>query len=128
VSIISFIVLLFINSLLNGLRGIQAELELRNASSDDAQKLQTIIKNIPFDMWLCDREQRYILQSVESYKIRGDMIGRKIEELGQSAEMVLQGKVAESGGTIYKEGTWQVNGEMRDFITMLLQLKAGMDY
>jgi diguanylate cyclase (GGDEF)-like protein len=125
VSIISFIALLFINSLLNGLRGIQAELELRNASSDDAQKLQTIIKNIPFDMWLCDREQRYILQSVESYKIRGDMIGRKIEELGQSAEMVLQGKVAESGGTIYKEGTWQVNGEMRDFITMVAPAKSG---
>jgi PAS domain S-box-containing protein len=43
--------------------------------------LTTIIETIPFDFWVCDENDRYILQNPISKSLAGDLIGKTVDEL-----------------------------------------------
>jgi PAS domain S-box-containing protein len=43
--------------------------------------LSTIIDNIPFDLWACDENDRYILQNPISRKLAGDLINKTVDDL-----------------------------------------------
>ncbi len=128
ISIISFITILLTNNLLTHLRRKQIELKARVPKEgellrESELKLRTIIESIPFDMWLSDKDQRYILQSEESLRLVGNIIGKTPDELGLPAETIAQWKADDQGAldgkTVYKEATRDVNGEMRDFMTII---------
>ena len=55
----------------------QAEEKLRSSEI----LLTTIIENIPFDFWVCDDKDRYILQNPISRKIAGDLIYKTVDDL-----------------------------------------------
>jgi PAS domain S-box-containing protein len=48
--------------------------------------LQTLIDNLPFDIWAVDSENRYILQNSMSKNLWGDCIGRRTPDLDFPAE------------------------------------------
>jgi len=132
ISVVSFVTSLLINSLLPKLRKEQTEMEPLTSTGDKLLlesnlKLRAIIESIPFDMWLSDKDQRYILQSGESYRIGGNIIGKLPEELGKPSEIISQWKDdyqrARNGENIYREGTREVDGELRDFMTMIAPVK-----
>jgi len=43
--------------------------------------LRAIINNIPFDLWVCNAEDRYIIQNAISYELAGDLNGKTVEDL-----------------------------------------------
>lgn len=43
--------------------------------------LTTIIENIPFDFWVCDENDRYILQNPISKRLAGDLTGKTVDDL-----------------------------------------------
>lgn len=62
--------------------------------------LSAIIENIPFDLWVCDQDDRYILQNPVSRQLAGDLIGRTVDELNLPASI----------RSIYKKGHLRVLG------------------
>lgn len=55
----------------------QAETALRK---NDA-RLRAIIDQIPFDLWVCDTQGRYIVQNAISLDLAGDLTGKTVEDL-----------------------------------------------
>lgn len=43
--------------------------------------LSAIIDNIPFDLWVCDENDRYILQNPVSRELAGDLINKTVDDL-----------------------------------------------
>lgn len=43
--------------------------------------LSAIIDNIPFDLWVCDEDDRYILQNPISRELAGNLIGKTVDDL-----------------------------------------------
>ncbi|MBC7876124.1 MAG: diguanylate cyclase [Anaerolineales bacterium] len=126
-AIISFVILLITNYLLSNLQRKQREIEnnlsTKNGNLDKSEpKLRTIIESIPFDMWISDKEHRYILQSGESIRLGGNIIDKTPDQLGQPAEIVEQWKVnnqrALDGETVYQEESRVVDNEQRYFMTI----------
>ena len=132
IAIISFVILLLTNYLLSNLQrrqqgfeaGVFAENELLYKSES---KMHTIIESVPFDMWISDKDHRYILQSGESQRLEGNIIGKTADELSQPAEIIAQWKAnnqrALDGETVYDEVTKEVDGEPRDFMTIIAPVK-----
>ncbi len=121
VTAITFIVLLFANSLLANLPNKNVENQL--ASENSSKLLNAILDSIPFDMWVSDKEHRFVLQSGESLRIGGNILGKTPEDLGLPAETLAQWNAndqrALNGEIVYEEVTREVYGETRNFITII---------
>ena len=106
---------------------IQKELNERKQSEqalrESELRLRTIIENAPFDMWLSDKNRRYILQSGESIRLAGNIIGKTLDDLGKPPEIIAQWKREHdrvlNGEIVYREGTQEIDGKPHDFITYL---------
>ena len=86
-------------------------------------KLRAILENVPFGIWFGDENQRCILQSHASDQMIGNMLGKTPDEIGLSSS-VMTGWLQRTNGEIaYNEGSWEVNGKMRDFMTMLAPVR-----
>nr|WP_321465152.1 PAS domain-containing protein [uncultured Desulfobulbus sp.] len=92
--------------------------------------LQAMVRNLPFDFWVRDTEQRIIMQSDESIRFWGDLVGTtpndeqshedivKHWEANNSA--VMAGKVL-SEDCIYTSKT----GEQREFHSLVAPIREG---
>lgn len=126
ISVISFIILFLINYFLSILQRVDKERKKLESGflSNNASK---IIENIPFDVWVSDKEHRYIFQSKESLRIGGNITGKTPDDLGLPAEVLAQWKSNDqrvfNGETIYEEVTRDVNGDMRDLMTIIAPIK-----
>jgi diguanylate cyclase (GGDEF)-like protein/PAS domain S-box-containing protein len=132
IAILLFVLLLPTNYLLSALQRRQHELETSVFKENgllyqSESKLRSIIESVPFDMWISDKDHRYILQSGESHRLGGNIIGKTPDELSQPAELIAQWKInnqrALDGETVYEEVTTEVDGEPRDFMTIIAPVK-----
>lgn len=78
--------------------------------------LTTIIENIPFDFWVCDENDRYILQNPISKRLAGDLIGKTVSDLDAPPSTIESYKEIHSrllaGESINVEETHERNGKL----------------
>jgi diguanylate cyclase (GGDEF)-like protein len=86
-------------------------------------RIQTFIESLPLDIWMSDERGRCILQSGESYKLMGNMIGKTPDELGLPSAALAEWNANTArvlnGETVYKEGMLIVDGKPRDIFTIM---------
>lgn len=91
--------------------------------------IRIFMDNLPIDLWMSDKDGRYILQSGESYKLAGNLIGMKPDDLDIPSEIFIEWKSNAqqvlNGEIVYKESSLVVNGEARDFLTTITPVKNG---
>lgn len=79
--------------------------------------LSTIIDTIPFDFWVCDDRDRYILQNPISRSIAGDLIGKTLADLDIPTQLreeyQEQHQRVLAGESMRMEETFQQDGETR---------------
>ncbi|MCC6300045.1 MAG: PAS domain S-box protein [Anaerolineales bacterium] len=77
--------------------------------------LSAIIENIPFDLWVCDENDRYILQNPVSRQLAGDLIGKTVGDLdllpNVRAEIKAQHRMVLGGESVRREEAYEVNGK-----------------
>lgn len=82
--------------------------------------LTTIIENIPFDFWVCDENDRYILQNPISKRLVGDVIGKTVSELDLPSAVVNayqnQHLRILGGESIREEETHEQNGKLHHLL------------
>ena len=126
-----FIALLYANYLLANLRTtqeIKSPTRTENEFNQHSEsKLRTIIESIPFDLWISGKDHRYILQSSESLRLGGYIVGKTPDELEQTPEIIKKWKAnnqrALEGEAVYEEVVREVDGEQRDFMTIIAPVK-----
>ena len=78
--------------------------------------LKTIIENIPFDFWVCDENDRYILQNPISKRLAGDLIGKTVDELDLPPAVVKTYKNQHlrilGGESIQEEDAYERSGKL----------------
>jgi PAS domain S-box-containing protein len=83
--------------------------------AESEARLQTIIQNLPFDVWVSDADGRYVMQNPASIALWGDLIGKANDEIDlptaildkwKSDEHLLIREKPQSGETDYV-----INGE-----------------
>ena len=77
--------------------------------------LTTIIENIPFDFWVCDENDRYILQNPISKRLAGDLTGKTVDDLNLPPALKKSYKVQHlrilGGESIRGEESHEQNGK-----------------
>lgn len=81
--------------------------------------LQSIFESLPFDVWVCDRKGRYILQNPKSVEAWGDRRGQTLGDLDISEEVRRDwmeiGLRAFGGEIVRMDVTFEHRGEVRHF-------------
>lgn len=75
--------------------------------------LSTIIDTIPFDFWVCDENDRYILQNPVSKALAGDIINKSLDDLNLPPDRLRELKEEHrrvlGGETVRKEDVFQTD-------------------
>ena len=111
---------------------LQHEIAERQRAEESLQKsenlLRTIVNNVPFDLWVCDTEGRYIIQNAISLEIGGNLIGKTVDDLDIPPEVRRDYKArhqrALSGETVRKEDEFMVRGKRSVFDTICIPIWA----
>jgi len=93
--------------------------------------LQTVINNLPLDLWVNDIDNRCILQSPASVEIWGDILGKTYDELNFPAEMKERWKQNDirllKDMTRRGEEEYIINGEKHVFYSINSLIQSGED-
>ncbi len=97
----------------------QAEEALRLSEA----RLRSAVDNIPFDFFMLDEQERYILLNKSILKHWGDLVGKKPEDVAPNEETLALWKSnnnkALSGETVNAEVSFEVFGQIRSFINVI---------
>jgi PAS domain-containing protein len=92
-------------------------------------RLQAIVENLPFDVWALDAEGRCVLQNSISVKIWGDFLGRRIEDMGLSGEVLASwqrnNQRIMTGEVLRGETDYLVDGQRRSFYYVTSPVREG---
>jgi PAS domain S-box-containing protein len=84
--------------------------------------LRAIVNNIPFDLWVCNAEGRYIIQNAISYKLAGDLSGKTVADLNYPPDILARykerHKSALRGEESRKEEVVTIDGEERFLLSV----------
>lgn len=84
--------------------------------------LRAIINNIPFDLWVCDAEGRYIIQNAISYRLAGNLNGKTVDDLDLPpdvhAEFKDKHQRALSGQKVSEEVVMSIGSEERYMLSV----------
>ncbi|WP_448873154.1 hybrid sensor histidine kinase/response regulator [Desulfobulbus propionicus] len=119
-----------INGLVATVRDITERKTAEEALIRKEALLQAMLRNLPFDFWARDTQQRLIMQSDESVKLWGDLIANQdedwnfdaitVENWRKNNQKVLQGEVVvEDCSLITRDGT------RRDFHSLVVPIREG---
>jgi PAS domain S-box-containing protein len=119
-----------INGLVATVRDITERKTAEEALFRKEALLQAMLRNLPFDFWARDTQQRLIMQSDESVKLWGDLIANQdedwnfdaitVENWRRNNQKVLQGEVVvEDCSLITRDGT------RRDFHSLVVPIREG---
>ena len=121
----------------SSLQRVNQELKERKRVQEQLDKnqifLRAIINNIPFDLWVCDAEGRYIIQNAISYDLAGDLTGKTVDDLDfvhpeNLAMYKAKHKRVLSGETVREEVQELVKGEKRDLLSIQTPVQDGRDF
>ena len=121
----------------SSLQRVNQELKERKRVQEQLDKnqifLRAIINNIPFDLWVCDAEGRYIIQNAISYDLAGDLTGKIVDDLDfvhpeNLAMYKAKHKRVLSGETVREEVQELVKGEKRDLLSIQTPVQDGRDF
>ncbi len=86
-------------------------------------RISAFIESLPLDVWMNDQDGRCFLQSGESRRLMGEMIGKTADELHLPASLWNEWKSdaerVRRGETVYREGALIADGVSRDVFTIL---------
>ena len=96
----------------------QVEIALRESQV----RLQAVLNHIPFDLWVCDAQGRYIMQNIAAQEYSSDVLGKTALELGNVPLEIRQRwqyehELALQGQTYRNDAIMEtIKGEDRNFI------------
>ena len=115
-----------------------AELELQVTEKEqvasslrqNASYLHAVIDNLPFEVWACNADGRYVLQNTQDIIIGGNHIGKTVEELDDWPEETLlrwkeSDRRALNGEIVREEGERLIDGEKRYFSAFVGPIRDG---
>lgn len=98
------------------------------AARETAARLRAVIECLPFDLWACDADGRYVLQNPASRRIWGDRVGLRPEETDSPPEVVARwlehNARALAGETVRGEDSHPVGGELRHVEKVLAPIES----
>ncbi|HLF24776.1 MAG TPA: PAS domain S-box protein [Anaerolineae bacterium] len=103
----------------------QAEEALRASEA----RLQAAIESIPFDFWIRDTHERYVMQNSSSIRHRGNLIGKHLDEIEidetTRAEWRSNGQRGLAGEIVQGETAVTIEGEPRTFYRTISPIREG---
>ncbi|HUX12554.1 MAG TPA: histidine kinase dimerization/phosphoacceptor domain -containing protein [Spirochaetia bacterium] len=103
------------------------EIRAKRALAESEARLRAVIDSLPFDIWLCDANGRYIIQNSVSVARWGNHAGQNPGEAGFSEEITrlfLDNNLrALSGEIVTGEVSYLLDGERRDYYNVLAPLR-----
>ena len=91
--------------------------------------LASAVNSLPFDLWACDRDSRYILQNRSSESRWGGRLGKKPEECGIDPQIVeiwhQNNHRALQGETMVSQVRYPHGDELRDFHSIVAPIQEG---
>jgi PAS domain S-box-containing protein len=111
----------------------QSELAERTRSEaalrQSEARIRAIIENIPYDLWMCDQDGVYVIQSSVSVHLAGNLLGKTLQDVpmpeGVKATWAAQHRRALAGEIVMEEGAWELYGKPHHFLTMLAPVMDG---
>ncbi len=107
------------------------ELRAKRASAESEARLRAVIDNLPFDIWLCNANGKYLIQNSVSVAHWGDHIGQDPREAEFSEEVARQflenNRRALSGEAVTGEVSYYLDGERRNYYNILGPLRLAGD-
>ncbi len=101
----------------------------RSALAESEARLRAVIDNLPFDIWLCDQDGRYVLQNSAAVKLWGNNVGKLPEEVGFPEKMLQEFLATNSralaGETVTNETQYVHDGELRYYLSVLSPVQIG---
>jgi two-component system cell cycle sensor histidine kinase/response regulator CckA len=118
---------------LAGIIGIMTDITKRKraekALGESEARLHALIDNLPIEFWTMDNSHRYAMQNATSLRHYGDLVGKRVDELGLPAEVVArwteQDQRALAGETIRQEYRREVAGEERVYESLVAPVTVG---
>ncbi len=105
------------------LERLRAEQALRESEA----RLHAAIESLPFNLWVCGREGRYIRQNSASMKEWGNLIGRQLEELDLAPAIFKlwedHNRRAFAGEVIKEEVSYTRDGETRVYYDIVAPIR-----
>jgi PAS domain S-box-containing protein len=87
------------------------------AARETGARLHAVVESLPFDLWVCDRDGRYVLQNSAARRHWGDRLGVRPEETDSPPELVARwvehNARALAGETVRGEESHLIGGELR---------------
>jgi PAS domain S-box-containing protein len=97
--------------------------QAENALHESEARLRATFNNIPFDLWVCDANGRYIMQNPISMQLGGVLIGKRVQDLNMPAEVLREWEqfhaIALSGDIVRTETITEIMDEKRNFFITL---------
>ena len=98
------------------------------AARESRARLRAVVESLPFDLWVCDRDGRYVLQNSASRRNWGDRLGLHPTETDSPPEIVARwlehNARALAGETVRGEESHPVRGELRHVEKVLTPVKV----
>ena len=97
-------------------------------SRESEARLRAVVESLPFDLWVCDRAGRYVLQNTASRRNWGDRLGQHPEETDTPPEIVARWVAdnarALAGETVRGEDRHAIRGELRHVEKVLAPIES----
>jgi PAS domain S-box-containing protein len=92
-------------------------------------RLQTIIENLPFDVWMCDTDGRYIMQNSASMQMRGNINGKHMAEVARDGDTLAEWhqnhRRVFAGEVLRGESEHVVHGEQHQYYYVISPVHEG---
>ena len=104
--------------------------QIEAALRESEARLRALVENLPFDCWVCDASGNYLLQNAMDIQHWGYLVGRNQAEIINASPETLgrwrQNKQrALAGEVVQDEAQYPVNGEIRNFFSILAPVRDG---
>jgi len=119
-----------INGLLATVRDITARKQAEEALNRKEALLQAMLRNLPFDFWARDTQERIIMQSDESIKLWGDLVSapdrdwkfppQTLDHWKKNNQHVLEGNVVSEDCSLISK-----NGAEREYHSIVAPIRDG---
>lgn len=105
----------------------RAEQALRESEA----RLKAVMENLPFDIWACDPEGKYIIQNSTSISLWGDLLGKRAEDIDIPGNIRARWSVnreeAYAGKVVRGEAAYERNGDLRAYDSVVAPIRVGSE-